>query len=121
MFGDVSNLHPFVEAGQLIALATTGDQRSPLLPDVPTMAESGFPGVKTVNWYGLHVQAGVALDIVARLKTAVLATQNDPEFKAALTKNATSTGTIGAEAFDKMIREERRRLTPIVRSLGPID
>ena len=59
-------------------------------------------------------------DIVEKLKSAVLATQNDPEFKAVLAKNATSTGTVGDQEFDKMIQEERQRLTPVIRSLGEI-
>lgn len=119
-FGDISNVSPFVEGGKLKALATTGAERSPLMPDVPTTAEAGIASVRTVNWYGLHVQAKAPREIQDKLKAAVLATQNDPEFKAALTKNATSTGTIGAEAFDRMIREERQRLAPVIRSLGQI-
>jgi tripartite-type tricarboxylate transporter receptor subunit TctC len=119
-FGDVSNVLPFVEGGKLKALATTGTERSALMPDVPTTTEAGIPGVRTVNWYGLHVQAKAPREVQDKLKAAVLATQNDPEFKAALTKNATSTGTVGAEAFDRMIREERQRLAPVIRSLGQI-
>jgi tripartite-type tricarboxylate transporter receptor subunit TctC len=119
-FGDISNVVPFVDGSKLAALATTGTERSPLMPNVPTTTEAGFRGVRTVNWYGLHVNAKTPSDIVAKLKAAVLATQNDSEFKAILAKNATSTGTVGAEAFDKMIQEERQRLTPVIRSLGEI-
>jgi tripartite-type tricarboxylate transporter receptor subunit TctC len=121
VFGDISNLLPFVESGKLNAISTTADQRSTLLPNVPTTAEAGFPGVKTVNWYGLHVQAGTPVGIVERLKAAVRAAQDDSDFKESLRKNATSTGTFGADAFDKMIREEQARLTPIVRALGPLN
>src|SRR5262249_49615857 len=110
----------FVDGGKLTALATTGSERSLLMPNVPTTTEAGIAGVRTVNWYGLHVQARAPKEIQDKLKAAVLATQLDPEFKAALTKNATSTGTVGAEPFDRMIREERQRLTPVIRSLGQI-
>jgi tripartite-type tricarboxylate transporter receptor subunit TctC len=119
-FGDISNVVPFVDGGKLTALATTGIERSPLMPNVPTTTEAGISGVRTVNWYGLHVSSKTPPEIVEKLKAAVLATQNDPEFKAVLAKNATSTGTVGAEAFDKMIRDERQRLTPVIRSLGEI-
>jgi tripartite-type tricarboxylate transporter receptor subunit TctC len=119
-FGDVSNLAPFIDGGKLRALATTGNERSPLLPNVPTTTEAGIGGVRTVNWYGLHVSAKTPPEIVEKLKAAVLATQNDPEFKAQLKKNATSTGTVGAQAFDAMIREERQRLAPVIRSLADI-
>lgn len=121
VFGDVSNLLPFVESGKLRALGTTGEQRSALLPDIPTLAEAGFPGVRTVNWYGLHVQSGTPEPIVQRLKAAVRAAQDDPDFKESLRKNATSTGTLGADAFGRMIQDERTRLTPVVRALGQIN
>jgi tripartite-type tricarboxylate transporter receptor subunit TctC len=118
VFGDVSNLMPFIEAGNLTALATTGTERSLLLPAAPTMVESGVPNVVTVNWYGLHALSATPPAILTRLKDAVRAAQDDPEFKASLKKNATTTGTLGAENFDKMISEERARLTPVVRALG---
>ena len=73
-----------------MALATTGDERSPLLPDVPTMVELGFPQVRVVNWFGLHVNSATPAPIVARLREAVLAMQKDPEFAEALTKSRTS-------------------------------
>jgi tripartite-type tricarboxylate transporter receptor subunit TctC len=118
VFGDVSNLMPFIESGNLTALATTGPERSLLLPEAPTMVESGVPNVITVNWYGLHALSTTPPAILAKLKDAVRAAQDDPDFKASLKKNATTTGTLGAENFDKMIREERTRLTPVVRALG---
>jgi tripartite-type tricarboxylate transporter receptor subunit TctC len=117
VFGDVSNLVPFIEGGKLRALGTTGHERSQLLPNVPTMIESGFPGVVTVNWYGLHVRSGTPSAIVATLKKAVRAAQDDPDFKAALKKNATSTGTLGADAFERMIQQDRERLRPVVKTL----
>jgi tripartite-type tricarboxylate transporter receptor subunit TctC len=74
--------------------------------------------VVTVNWYGLHVRSATPPAILSTLKAAVRAAQDDLDFKNALEKNATSTGTVGADAFEKMIQEERARLTPVVRSLG---
>jgi tripartite-type tricarboxylate transporter receptor subunit TctC len=116
-FGDVSNVLPFIEAGKLTVLATTGPERTPLLPNVPTMKEVGLRGVVTVNWYGLHVSSKTPAEVVAILKAAVRAVQDDPEFKAALAKNGTSTGTAGADAFAILIHEERERLAPIVQKL----
>jgi tripartite-type tricarboxylate transporter receptor subunit TctC len=121
VFGDIATLVSLVNGGKLKALATTGDTRSPLLPDAPTMVELGYPKVRTVNWFGLHVSSGTPNDIQQRLKQAVEAMQTDPEFRAMLAKNATSTGTVGADAFDKMIHEERERLAPVIRALGPIN
>ncbi len=118
VFGDISNLMPFVEAEKLRALATTGKERSLLLPKVETMVEAGVPNVITVNWYGLHARSGTPPAVLATLRAAVRAAQEDPDFKSALKKNATNTGTLGADAFETMIQEERTRLTPVVRSLG---
>ena len=118
IFGDISTLAPQVQSGALTALAVTAPQRSLLLPNVPTMAEAGLPGVRTVNWFGLHALARTPPAVLERLKTAVRAAQMDPAYQASLTKIANSTGTVGAERFAEMIREEAQRLAPIVRSLG---
>ena len=118
VFSDISALAPHVRSGALTALAVTAPRRSPLLPDVPTMAEAGLPGVSTINWFGLHALAGTPPEVLDRLKTAVRAAQLDPAYQAMLVKNAMSTGTVGAERFAEMIQEEARRLAPIVRSSG---
>jgi tripartite-type tricarboxylate transporter receptor subunit TctC len=118
VFGDVSNLLPYIQSGHLRALATTGEQRSVLLPNVPTMIEAGVPNVRTVNWYGLHTQAATPAPIQARLEAAIRAMQLDPAFKARLAQDGATTGTVGAADFGKMIDAERNRLAPIVTSLG---
>ena len=118
IFGDISTVAPQVKAGMLTALAVTGAERSPLLPNVPTTAEVGLPGIKTVNWFGIHAPAKTPPAILDRLKAAVKAAQLDPTYKAALTKLSNSTGTVGAEAFAEMIHQEIQRLYPVVRSMG---
>jgi tripartite-type tricarboxylate transporter receptor subunit TctC len=118
IFGDISTLAPHIQSGKLTALAVTALQRSPLLPNVPTMAEAGLPGVRTINWFGLHALARTPPAVLERLKTAVRAAQLDPAYQASLAKIANSTGTVGAERFDEMVQEEAQRLGPIVRSLG---
>ena len=118
IFGDISTVAPQVKSGALTALAVTARQRSSLLPNVPTTAELGWPEINTANWYGLHALAGTPPAVVERLKTAVRAAQLDPAYQAALTAIANSTGTVGAEAYADMIRQEAQRLAPIVRSMG---
>lgn len=121
IFGDVGTLIPFIESGKVSVLATTGDVRSPLLSNTPTMAELGFPQVRVVNWFGLHVNSATPAPIVAKLKAAVLEMQKDPEFVASLIKSKTSIGTIGAESFERMIRDGRERWSPVIRALGPVN
>ncbi|MBI4291348.1 MAG: tripartite tricarboxylate transporter substrate binding protein [Betaproteobacteria bacterium] len=118
VFSDISALVPHIQSGTLTPLAVTAPQRSPLLPNVPTMAEVGLPGVSTINWFGLHALAGTPPAVLERLKAAVRAAQLDPAYKAALAKNSMTTGTVGAERFAEMIQEESQRLAPVVRSSG---
>jgi len=118
VFSDISALVPHIQSGSLKALGVTAPKRSPLLPNVPTMAESGLPGVSTINWFGLHAIAGTPPAVLERLKAAVRAAQLDPAYQAALAKNAMTTGTVGAEPFAEMIREEAQRLAPVVRESG---
>jgi tripartite-type tricarboxylate transporter receptor subunit TctC len=68
-----------VKAGKAKALATTGPKRDPLMMDVPTVAESGYPGYEATNWYAFVVAAKTPPEIVARLNKEIVATLKDPE------------------------------------------
>jgi tripartite-type tricarboxylate transporter receptor subunit TctC len=67
----VSNVLPQLQAGRLRALATTAARRSPLLPDVPTAREAGYPAMEGVEWFGVFVPAGTPTEIVAGLNASV--------------------------------------------------
>lgn len=66
-FSSTGTVGPFVRSGQLRALAVTGGRRSSALPDVPTVAESGFPGFEVNSWYGVLAPAGTPPEIIERL------------------------------------------------------
>jgi tripartite-type tricarboxylate transporter receptor subunit TctC len=83
-FGPIAGMVPFIQAGSVRALAISGDERSPELPDVPTMAEAGFPGYKAVSWFGLMAPAGTPPAIVDKLSAAVGEAVHDPEVAKAL-------------------------------------
>jgi tripartite-type tricarboxylate transporter receptor subunit TctC len=70
---------PHVKAGKAKAIATTGPQRDPLMPNVPTVAESGYPGYEATNWYAFVVAAKTPPEIVARLNREIVATLKDPQ------------------------------------------
>src|SRR2546427_11628845 len=72
---------PFVKAGKVRALAVTGAQRSPGLPDLPTIRESGFPDYETYEWYGLFAPARTPKEIVARLGQEIARILKDPELR----------------------------------------
>ena len=67
MFSSLVQTTPFIKSGQLIALGTGGAKRSPVLPDVPTIAEAGVPGYVADNWWGLAAPAGLPKPIIDKL------------------------------------------------------
>ena len=117
IFGDVALVKPQAEAGKLVALAVTGANRSPLMPDLATTGEVGFPAVQTEVWYGALVSAKAPAPIVQRLRAATLAVQNDPATQKMLHQHGVVLGEPGAEAFAKFIRQEIERWTPIVTTI----
>ena len=72
MSGDLSTLMPQVKAGKLRALALTGAQRSPLMPDLPTVAEAGVPGYEASGWFGVIAPAATPRELVARLNAVIV-------------------------------------------------
>lgn len=117
IFGDAAILQPQVKAGTIRARAITSPERSPLLPDLVTMAEAGFPGVRTEVWYGLLASSRTPAPILDTLGKAVAAAQTDPAFAESLAKFGIRPPTPGAEAFGKFIQEETARWKPIVTSV----
>lgn len=80
-FMNINTAVPHIKAGKLRALAITSTARSPVLPDVPTMAESGFKGVTVYSWQAVAAPKGLPADIKAKLHAAVVAALNDPAVK----------------------------------------
>jgi len=119
IFGDVAILQPHVQSGAIRALAITSPERSSLLPDLATMAEVGFPRVRTEVWYGLLASLRTPAPVLAKLKAAVAAAQTDPAFREGLSKFGISPASPGSDSFAKFIRDEVERWTPIVTSIKP--
>ena len=83
-FGALAPAVPLIKANQLRALAVTGKERSPALPDVPTMAEAGFPAVEGATWTAVAAPAGTPKDIIAKFHDIVVAGLALPDVKAKL-------------------------------------
>jgi tripartite-type tricarboxylate transporter receptor subunit TctC len=77
----VSTSLPHIKAGKLKPLAVTGGERLRLLPDVPTVAESGYPGFRAATWFGLAVPSGTPAAVAARLQAAAASAVADPQFR----------------------------------------
>jgi len=107
---------PMVKGNQVRALAVTGADRSPELPDVPSMAESGYPEVNTRLWSGFFVAAGTPAPIAKKLETALRASIRDPEVSAKLKGMAVNPGGGSSEQFRAMIDADIEKYVGVVKA-----
>jgi tripartite-type tricarboxylate transporter receptor subunit TctC len=117
-FDNPSSSLPFIKTGKLQAIATTGLKRSTSLPDVPTIAESGYPGFETVNWYALFAPAKTPANILDRLNEEVRKIIARREVADRLVKDAIEPlGTSRAE-MGAFLRKDIDKWTQVVRERG---
>jgi len=109
---------PHIKAGKLRALALIAPQRSPALPDVPTVAEAGLPNFEVTTWYGVLAPAGVPGPIVARLNAEFVKIMHAPELKERLAAMATEPRTSTPEEFAAYIKQEIAKWAEVVRKAG---
>jgi tripartite-type tricarboxylate transporter receptor subunit TctC len=113
LFSSIAGALPFTSKGSIIALATTGLQRSPVYPDLPTVAEAGLPGYSVDLWLGIYGPAAMPPDVLARLNGGINKALQDPDLKAAFAKfGLTPRGTSLAEgtAFTRDEYEKWRKV-----------
>ena len=109
---------PNVKAGKLRALGVTTAERSPALPDVPTIAESGFPGYLNVTWHSVVVPAKTPKPIVKRLHAEIVKILKQPDVKSLfLTQGLTPVGST-PEQLSALIREESIMYAKLVKQIG---
>jgi tripartite-type tricarboxylate transporter receptor subunit TctC len=109
---------PHVQSGAIRALATTGPQPSPLLPDVPTVREAGYPALEAIEWFGVLVPASTPAETVNRLNGAIRAVVNTGAFKAALAKLSVDPAGESPKEFAQLIKSDFDRWGPIVQAAG---
>ena len=109
---------PFVEGGRMKALAVASANRSPALPNVPTLDEVGIPNVHTSTWYGFLAPAGTPKPIVDRINREINAVLKTPEIQARLLKNAAQSYDWTPEQFTKFAKEELERYKAVVQASG---
>ncbi|AQV99183.1 LacI family transcriptional regulator (plasmid) [Cupriavidus necator] len=108
-FPTVPTALPLVRAGKLRALAVTGGKRSPLMPDVPTIAEAGVPGYDTGGWYGLVGPAGMPKDIAMLLSNEVAKIMKMPDVKERfIAEGAEPIGSNGPEMNAFLVKDVER-------------
>jgi tripartite-type tricarboxylate transporter receptor subunit TctC len=118
LFNSLIQALPYVKRKQLTVLGVTTTHRTPLLPDVPAIAESGLPGYEFSSWYGLTVPAGTPRPIIDRLNAEVLRVLKDPGFRQQLSSDGSEPlGTTPAE-FGAFLSSEMKRWAAVVKSSG---
>jgi tripartite-type tricarboxylate transporter receptor subunit TctC len=118
-FGTPPSVLPMVAAGRLKALGVTSLQRSPLVPDVPGMAEAGMPGYSMAFWYGLFVPVGTPAEVVKRVFDAASKAMNEPEVKAALAREGTEVAmSKSPEEFARFLAEDNPFWARLVKEAG---
>ena len=108
---------PQIKAGKLRALANINSVRSADLPDVPTIAEAGFPEVTALSWYGLHVPAGTPPEAVRRLEAAMRAATATGEVKERLINAGGEVAFLGQSDFTAFIKADTVRWEKIAQAI----
>ncbi len=109
---------PQVKAGRVRALAISSADRSPVAPDLPTIAESGFPGFEVIGWFGWLAPAATPKDIVARLNREIVSVLKQPEVRERLAGMSTVPVGNTSKAFGDFIRAERDKWGKVIRQAG---
>ena len=115
MFEQMYAAMPSIKGGRLRAIAITSKTRSPLLPDLPTMAEQGYPAVEVQNWQGLVAPKGISADLIKTLNAALNKALQDPEVKEKILSQGNEMGGGTPEQFAALIKAEAPRWGKVVR------
>ena len=115
MFGDFLVTLPQVKAGKIRALAVTSLQRHPLLPEVPTVAESGYPGFEALSWQGMFAPAGTPTAILAKLNAELVKAISTPDMREYFASQGFFVGGNSPAEFRAFVDKEIPKWAQIVR------
>jgi tripartite-type tricarboxylate transporter receptor subunit TctC len=109
---------PYVKSGRLRVIAVTGMTRSALLPEAPTVNESGLPGFDVTSWYGVFGPTALPKDIVAKLNSDIAAILGAQDLKDRLATLGAEPGSMTVDAFARYVREEIAKWAKVVKESG---
>ena len=115
LFENISAAVTQIKGGKLRALAVTSRERSPQLPDVPTMQEAGLPGFEIVAWFAFFAPSATPRDIVQRLNVEMVKAINAPDVQQKLRERGMSPRPLGLDEFAAFWRSEREKFAAIVK------
>lgn len=118
IFNNMLNAVPHVKSGKMRPLGVTGLQRTPILPQVPTISESGLKGYEVTGWYGLLGPAALPREIIARLNLEAGKVMKLPASAARLADDGVVTYADSTETFATLIRDEQTKWARVVRQSG---
>ncbi len=118
MFDAIPTMAEHMKAGKVKAIATTGKQRSAILPNVPTMSESGVPGYEATIWLGLMAPKGTPAAIINKLNAEVAKITSNPEVRRQWAAQGTAAMTMGTEEFAQYVSADITKWAQIVKVSG---
>jgi tripartite-type tricarboxylate transporter receptor subunit TctC len=118
LFGSVASSLPHVKAGRLKALATTGLKRSKVAPELPTIAESGFPGFNVTSWYALLVPAKTPIAIVNRMRDAAIKAVALSDVQEAMSRQGLDVETSTPLELAARVKTETRIWADVIKTAG---
>lgn len=116
MFPTLPSALPHIKSGRLRAFAVTGDRRSTLLPDVPTVAEQGWPGYRVVNWFGVLGPAKMPSAVVAKLNRTLADALAQPQINERLDNQGVTAESMTPRELEGFMKEEIARWAKLVKS-----
>ncbi|MEJ8840442.1 tripartite tricarboxylate transporter substrate binding protein [Ramlibacter sp. AN1133] len=118
MFAQISDVIAQVKAGKLVPIAVTTKARSAIVPEIPTLSESGYPGFGFATWQGVVGPAGLPPEVVARLNREIRRILAEPETRTQFLAIGTDVATGSPEEFGALIAEEVDKIKRIAKSVG---
>jgi tripartite-type tricarboxylate transporter receptor subunit TctC len=115
LFSSLVQTTPHIKSGKLRALAVGGTERSPVLPDLPTVAEAGVPGYASENWWGIVAPAGTPAPIIERLYQALTQAQDNPEAKKYFDAEGAAIVKMSTAAFGQFMVSEMDKWQRVVK------
>ena len=109
---------PHIREGKMKALAVASPARSSVLPNVPTMAEAGFPGIELDQWFGMYAPAGTPDPVIAKLNEEFIKAVRAPDVMTTITSQGLDVLTMTPEQFAAMQKADTARLTIVVKESG---
>jgi tripartite-type tricarboxylate transporter receptor subunit TctC len=118
MLETIPNALPLVRSGQMRAIGVTTRERSPLAPDIPSLAESGLPDFDVSAWTGLFVPAGTSPAVIERLNAETQKIASEPGYVARIQAMGTDVASSSPDVFGRFVNDDVNRWSAVIRKAG---